>query len=127
MSTIDRTRTATPLVAGQRLDQATFHARYEAMPPETRAELIGGVVYMPSPLGLRHGDVHVLAILWLGYYRIRTPGVAATDNATTILDDQGEPQPDASLRILPSHGGRTHVAGKYLGGAPELIVEVAES
>ena len=39
------------LVEGQRLDQPTFHALYEAMPPGTRAELIDGVVYMPSPLG----------------------------------------------------------------------------
>ncbi len=28
------------LVEGQRLDQPTFHALYEAMPPGTRAELI---------------------------------------------------------------------------------------
>jgi len=28
------------LVEGQRLDQPTFHALYQAMPPETRAELI---------------------------------------------------------------------------------------
>ena len=39
-----------PLVAGQHLDQPTFHERYEAMPPETWAELVGGVVYMPSPV-----------------------------------------------------------------------------
>ena len=32
------------LVEGQRLDQPTFHALYEAMPPCTRAELIDGVV-----------------------------------------------------------------------------------
>ena len=32
------------LVEGHRLDQATFHALYEAMPPGTRAELIDGVV-----------------------------------------------------------------------------------
>ena len=36
------------LVEGQRLDQPTFHALYEAMPPGTRAELIDGVVYMPA-------------------------------------------------------------------------------
>jgi hypothetical protein len=45
MSTVDRTQPKTllkPLVAGQRLSQPTFHKRYEAMPPETRAELVGG-------------------------------------------------------------------------------------
>ena len=46
---IDRPRM---LVEGQRLDQPTFHALYEAMPPGTRAELIDGVVYMPSPVGV---------------------------------------------------------------------------
>jgi hypothetical protein len=47
----DRTTMKAPstLVEGQRLDQPTFHALYEAMPPGTRAELIDGVVYMPSP------------------------------------------------------------------------------
>ena len=43
------------LVEGQRLDQPTFHALYEAMPPGTRAELINGVVFMPNPVGLEHG------------------------------------------------------------------------
>ncbi len=37
MSTVDRPRRKAlpPLVDGQRLDRATFHERYEAMPPET--------------------------------------------------------------------------------------------
>ena len=58
MSTVERPdpHVLPPLVAGQRLDQPTFHERYEAMPPETRAELIGGVVHMPSPLSDDHGE-----------------------------------------------------------------------
>jgi hypothetical protein len=54
MSTVDHTQPKTllkPLVAGQRLSQPAFHKRYEPMPPETRAELVGRVVYMPSPRG----------------------------------------------------------------------------
>ena len=43
-----------PLEAGAHLDQATFQARYEAMPSNFRAELIGGVVFVPSPLRLEH-------------------------------------------------------------------------
>src|SRR5271156_1111031 len=39
-----------PLENGDHLDQPTFHARYEAMPSGTRAQLIGGIVYMGSPL-----------------------------------------------------------------------------
>ena len=58
MTTIDREPpvASPPLADGQRLDRATFHERYAAMPPEFRAELIGGVVHvMTSPLRRRHG------------------------------------------------------------------------
>ena len=57
MSTIERpapAATLAPLVEGQRLDQTTFHERYEQMPEGTRAELINGVVHMPSPVGPEH-------------------------------------------------------------------------
>jgi hypothetical protein len=40
-----------PLEAGDRLDQRAFHERYERMGPGVRAELIGGEVHMPSPVG----------------------------------------------------------------------------
>ena len=95
-----------PLIEGEHLDQPTFHARYEAMPPGTRAELIGGVVHMPSPVGRAHGQAHVSAIVWLSYYAENTPGVEVLDNATTILGWRSEPQPDALLRILPECGVR---------------------
>ena len=126
MSTAERT-SAPPLVAGQRLRQAEFHARYHAMPPGTRAELIGGVVVMPSPLGDRHGIVDAIAGMWLGYYKSRTPGTKVSHNATTILDEDNELQPDSWLRILPGKGGQTRDVGKYVGGCPELVIEVAAS
>lgn len=116
-----------PLVEGQRLDQPTFHALYEAMPPGTRAELIDGVVYMPSPVGSEHGEAHVPVIMWLGQYAENTRGVKALDNATTILGWKSEPQPDGLLLILPECGGRTWIEGGFIHGAPELIVEVARS
>ena len=59
MSTAERARppkTLPPLVAGEHLDQPTFHARYEAMPEGTWAELVGGVVYLPSPVRNEHGE-----------------------------------------------------------------------
>jgi hypothetical protein len=95
------------LVEGQRLDQPTFHSLYEAMPPGTRAELIGGVVYMPGPVGRAHGRAQVPVIVWLDYYAENTPGVEVLDNATTILGWKSEPQPDVTLRVKPTHGGRT--------------------
>src|ERR1700679_2017314 len=94
------------LVEGQRLDQPTFHALYQAMPPGTRAELIDGVVHMRGPVGRAHGRAHVPVIMWLGFYAEYTTGVEVLDNTTTILGWKSEPQPDARLRILPQWGGR---------------------
>ncbi|MDB5353414.1 MAG: hypothetical protein JWN86_4661 [Planctomycetota bacterium] len=128
MSTIRREKAPnSPLRAGQRLDRATFHALYETMPAGIKAELIGGVVTMPGPLGRRQGGVDGLVHYWLNHYRFRTPGLEVLGNASAALDDVGEPQPDAQLRILPEYGGQTTNFGKIVGGAPELIVEVSDS
>ena len=116
------------LRAGDRLTRAEFERRYAAMPHVKKAELIEGVVYMPSPVTQEdHGAPHFDVITWLGVYRAGTPGVEGGDNATLRLDLDNEPQPDAFLRILPEYGGQSHKSGKYVGGAPELIVEVAAS
>jgi Uma2 family endonuclease len=125
----ERITTSTPtlLVEGLRLDQPAFHALYEAMPPGTRAELIDGVVYIPSPVSVDHGEAHVPVIVWLDYYAEHTPGVRAMDNTTTILGWKSEPQPDASLRIVPECGGRTSVERGFIHGSPELVVEVAKA
>ncbi len=115
------------LVEGQQLDQPTFHALYESMPPGTRAELINGVVHMPTPVGSSHSIAHVPVIVWLDYYAEKTAGVQVMDNATTILGWKSELQPDASLRILPDSGGRTWLEDGFLHGAPELVVEVSKT
>jgi Uma2 family endonuclease len=131
MSTAERVRTKIvlpPLVAGQHVDQPTFHERYEAMPPETRAELVGGVVYMPSPMRLDHGNTSRIVAWWFVQYQWKTPGVTGADNVTVKLDLEGEPQPDHLLRIPAELGGQTHVDEQgYLTGAPEMVVEVARS
>ena len=115
------------LVEGQRLDQPTFHALYEAMPPGTRAELIGGVVHMPSPVGRAHGRAQVPVIVWLDFYAERNAGIEVLDNATAILGWKSEPQPDVTLRVLPECGGRTADAKGFVRGAPELVVEVSRA
>jgi len=116
------------LEPGDNLDQKTFHARYEAMPQGVRAELIEGVVYLPSPLKNPHGRGHSRVMHWLVSYQATTPGTDVVDNASTILSEESEPQPDGSLYILPEYGGQTHEDDEeYLVGAPELIVEVASS
>src|SRR5438045_2882298 len=114
-----------PLEAGDLLDQPTFHVRYEAMPENTRAELIGGIVFMPSPLKADHGFSHADLMGWLQSYKLATPGTDVLDNATDILSLDSEPQPDAALIIV---GGQTRLnKDGYLEGAPELIAEVASS
>jgi Uma2 family endonuclease len=120
--------TLPPLENGDRLDQKTFHARYEAMPEHVRAELIGGIVYMPSPLKPRHGGMHMRVNHWLVDYQDATPGIEAYDNTTAILGEESETQPDAYLIIAPDKGGQMRMnAEEYLEGAPELIAEVALS
>jgi len=118
-----------PLQNGDHLTRTEFERRYEAMPGLKKAELIEGVVYLPPPVSLEgHGGPHFDLILWLGLYRLATPGVEGGDNTTLRLDLDNEPQPDAFLRILPTHGGqsRTSPTG-YVEGAPELVAEVAAS
>jgi Uma2 family endonuclease len=119
--------TLPPLIEGQRLDQPTFHARYEAMPPGTRAELINGVVYMPSPVRLEHGLAHGPAYGWLDYYRENTPGLEALIDTSTVLSFRSEPQPDVQLRVLPEYGGRSRDDEGYVHDAPELVVEVSKA
>src|SRR4051812_43476135 len=96
MSAIDREPSLSPLplVDGERLDRATFHARYEAMTPAARAELIGGVVTMMSPAGKDHGDVVLLLANWLGGYVRKLLGVRASMASTILLGDDSEPEPD---------------------------------
>jgi len=118
-----------PLEPGDHLTRDEFERRYDAMPELKKAELIEGVVYMPSPVRLnRHGSPHVKTVTWLGVYAGHTPGTQAADNTTLRLDQDNEPQPDGMLLILPSHGGQVRIsADDYVEGGPELIVEVAAS
>jgi hypothetical protein len=116
-----------PLIDGQRLSQAEFLRRYEATPPGFKAELIGGIVHVPSPVGSDHGISSADLIGWLVHYRARTPGTEVLDNATTAMDELGVPQPDAQLRIKPECGGQTRNEGQYVAGAPELVAEIARS
>jgi Uma2 family endonuclease len=123
------TRSVPLLCAGDRLTRDEFERRYAAMPHCKKAELIEGVVYMPSPVNAtRHGIPHALLVTWLGHYAMRTPAVSCADNTTVRLDLDNEPQPDVLLRLLPGHGGRSQLGPEgYVEGPPELVVEVTAS
>ncbi len=105
-----------------------FLRRYEGMPQVKKAELIEGVVYMGSPVSVRHAKPDGMIQAWLGTYASRHPDTEVLANATVILDAENTVQPDALLRRLPDHDGLTRVnEDGYLTGPPELIVEVASS
>jgi Uma2 family endonuclease len=118
-----------PLQPGDFLTRPEFERRYQLHPQIKKAELIEGVVYMPSPVRARlHGDPHFTVASWLGVYQASTPGVRGSDNVTLRLDLLNEPQPDILLRFEPSRGGKCAIdIDGYLVGAPELIVEIAAS
>jgi Uma2 family endonuclease len=117
-----------PLENGDHLDQQTFHARYEAMSEDCRAELIGGIVYMASPQKLPHSKSQQMVSQWLGEYVVATPGTDTLANNTQILGPQSEPEPDGCLFVLPEYGGQVYAdEDEYLNGAPELIVEIGSA
>ncbi len=118
-----------PLENGDRLTRAEFERRYETMPHLKKAELIEGVVYVPSPVRYtQHGAPHSHIVTWLGTYAAATPGVGGADNTTVRLDLDNEPQPDALLIVLPEHGGQSRIdEDGYIAGAPEFVAEVTAS
>ena len=116
-----------PLENGDRLTRDEFVRRYEAMPELKRAELIEGVVYVPSPVRQQyHGLPHTTLIGWLFNYRAKTPGVEP-DNSTVLLDVENAPQPDCLLYIQPGSGGQVRLVDGYVAGAPDLVAEIAAS
>jgi Uma2 family endonuclease len=118
-----------PLESGDRLTRLEFERRYHAMPQVKKAELIEGVVYVPSPLRFEsHARPHGHLVTWLGVYEALTTGVKMGDNPTVRLDLDNEPQPDAVLLIDAAMGGRSRLSQDgYIEGAPELVAEVAAS
>jgi Uma2 family endonuclease len=117
-----------PLRHGDHLTREEFERRYEAMPHLKKAELIEGVVYMPSPVHAeRHARPHGAITGWLFVYRVSTRGTILFDNATLRLpSNYAEVQPDAMLMMV-SGGAARLSSDDYVEGPPELVVEVAAS
>ena len=118
-----------PLADGDVLPRGEFLRRWEAMPDLKFAERLEGVVHlMPSPVSAEgHAFPDNLLAWWLVNYQHATPGTRSYGNATVLIDFDNDVQPDQALIVLPEHGGQTRRQGKYLGGAPELVAEVAHS
>jgi Uma2 family endonuclease len=118
----------TELQNGDRLTQPEFHALYRQTRDKFKAELIGGIVYVASPVKLRHAENHTPISAVFQIYEARTPGTRLADNATVLLGDDSEPQPDLHLRLSPEVGGRSAPGPDgYLVGPPELVCEISDS
>ena len=113
------------LANGDVMSREEFHRRYSQCEGLERAELIEGVVYMPSPVSIRrHSRQQKLFIRWLdAYQELHEEEVEAAGEGTVLLDSRNEPVPDAMLFRVNS--GK--LGDDYLDGAPELVVEIAHS
>jgi Uma2 family endonuclease len=120
---------APPLKNGDHLTRDEFERRYDAMPNLKKAELIEGVVHVPSPVRQReHGRPHLHLNVWLGAYEGSTPGVEAGNNSSVRLAVDSMPQPDCLLFIQTAYGGQARISEDgYIEGAPDLVAEVSAS
>lgn len=111
------------LCAGDQMGREEFLERWRRMPDLKFAELIDGVVYMPSPLSNLHGDHDNLIQGLLFHYAARVPGCQPLANATWLMGPRNAPQPDASLRWVQP-GGRSKIVDKLTEGVPEFVAEI---
>ncbi len=126
---VKRSNGTAPLFrTGDRMSQPAFHRLYEMTVPPFKAELLGGVVYVASPLKIRHGRHEPRLSTVFVVYEDGTPGTEVAGNTTVLIPPDDEPQPDLLLRILPECGGQSRTTPDgYAAGAPELLAQVADT
>ena len=111
------------LATGDNLSRDEFLHIWEQLPDVKFAELIGGIVYMSSPVRREHGKTDKCITAWLAHYEAYTPGCEAGLNTTSLIGEDC-PQPDDYLLILPECGGRSW-GTKYVEGSPEFLAEIS--
>ena len=109
------------LCNGDRMDRDEFLRRWELIPELKNAELIDGVVYLPSPVSRNHGRFDSLIALWIGFYAARRGGLEVLSNTTWLMLNSS-PQPDIALLREQRRKGTG-----YPDALPELIVEICHS
>lgn len=116
-----------PLENGDRLTRDEFERRYAAMPHLKKAELLRGVVYVPSPVRLtHHGEPHGTLVAWAFVYKFATPGLRSGDNSSMRLGPENEPQPDVLLMIPAELGGQARVdPDDYVAAAGQRLPAAA--
>jgi hypothetical protein len=80
-----------------------------------KAERINGIVYMPSPVRVKHhGEPTAHIQTWLGVYTAATPGVETANDSTIHLGGDHDVQPDDLLKSRAFPGlhldARAHLA-----------------
>jgi Uma2 family endonuclease len=113
-------------VPGDRLTLEDFLARWEQMPALRFAELIDGVVYLPSPVSIEHARRDGLLQFWAGLYASKAKVAEVLPNITWLML-KSAPQPDLSLRLKPEYGGQSWEEKELAAGAPEFAAEVSRS
>jgi hypothetical protein len=115
------------LEPGDRMGLEEFLERWEQCPDLKFAELIDGVVYMPSPLSRPHSRFDGRAHSVVGHYALLSDVCEIFPNATWILRGSA-PQPDLAVALVPEYGGKMEAAPRELTtGLPELVIEVCRS
>lgn len=114
------------LESGDHLDREEFERRYEARGDDRKVELIGGVVFVASPVRRPHASHTSLLGGWLERYAELTPNVDPLWDTSLRLGPFDEPQPDLVLRVAKG-GSSTVDAEDYVAGPVELVIEVAHS
>jgi Uma2 family endonuclease len=115
------------LEPGDRLTSDEFMRRYEAWPEIKHAELIEGIVYMPSPIRIpQHSEPLARMTHWLTrYWEQHSDSIQVYTPGTIRLDADNVVEPDLFAR---RHEGTSRIGDDgFLYGPPELVVEVAGS
>lgn len=109
---------------GAMMQRLEFHALFSDCEDLEYVELIEGVVYLPSPIKLAgHGRQQSITLAWLDHFVGDRVDIEWSSPVSVLLDDDNEPIPDAIL----FRTGSVRLEDGYLVGAPELILEVANS
>lgn len=105
--------------------QPEFHRIYSQL-PNVRAELVGGRVYVASPVSEPHASRDSIMGGWTLTYAARVSSLKSLDNATFILSPDDELQPDTA--IIVRRNGLSRINERRLReGVGELFVEVSYS
>ncbi len=113
---------------GDRFQSAEFLDRCENVPELKFAQLIEGIVYLPSLVRADHALAHGLLVGWVSAYNLKHPRLKYLPSCTVILDNDNAPIADVVLCSPLKEGGHVWMNKKgYLCGKPELVCEVASS